>query len=98
MSETISTKEAAEILGLTRQRVVQLINAGHLIAKQGRYGAYSIDCDELERFQSLERGPGISVVHDVEVIGLTIQVRNYRDAQKVVELLAPLEATDRDTR
>lgn len=58
MSETISTKEAAEILGITRQRVAALIRAGILKATRGRYMAWEVRSEDLKAFQALDRGNG----------------------------------------
>lgn len=53
----IGTAESAEILGVSQQRVVQLINAGQLSAtKAGR--SLALARHEVEAFANRERGPG----------------------------------------
>lgn len=60
MGKLLSTSEAAEMLGLTRQRVNQLIHAGLLKAQRvGR--SYIIDEDDLREFEQMDRPVGVNI-------------------------------------
>jgi len=56
METTFTTAEAAERLGLSRVRIVQLCNDGRFGRKLGR--DWIITEDEIEAFEQLDRGPG----------------------------------------
>ncbi len=57
MTEIITTPQAAERLGVTRQWIQQLIQAGILSAqKPGR--DWMVDAESVARYQANRRGPG----------------------------------------
>lgn len=54
-SELLSVAQAVELLGVTRQRVHELIKKGQIVAhKLGRY--YYIEAGEIERYQNRPTG------------------------------------------
>lgn len=55
--------EACDILGLTRQRVCQLIKSGQLDAEKAHDMLYIIPAKSLSDFQKIERPSGQHISH-----------------------------------
>lgn len=58
-SNRLRVKEAAAWLGLTRQRVVQLIHAGEIAAEKEFDLLWTISPSDLNRFRARKRPTGI---------------------------------------
>ena len=53
--------EAADLLGLTTQRVRQLIQTGQIVAEKAHDRLWIVAVRELERFQNVDRPAGVHV-------------------------------------
>lgn len=53
----LTTKEAAERLGLSDTRVVQMISRGQITGAE-KFSGYIIPVKEVERLEKLDRKPG----------------------------------------
>jgi excisionase family DNA binding protein len=71
MDAYISTNEAADRLGITRQRVLQLINSGRLPAEKFA-NVYMIKSADLKQVEDRPQGrpPGIKTAKDALLKGV----------------------------
>jgi excisionase family DNA binding protein len=92
IKETYSTKEAAEILGISEYTVRKKIRDGEIVAsgKRGRNG-YTISYQEVEKYSAKTKKSGIIISDKSQVSNILPNTSEMNDPQKLAEFINGME-------